>query len=221
MDPAAAPPTAARARHRRGLAVLLGVLALVLGASAWVGLTRHPEEPVRAAPPQATTVPAPVVPEPLAPEPVAADQDARPTHLRIPAIDVSATVTSLGIRADQQVEVPDNPDEVGWYRLGARPGQDGSAVLLGHVDSTEGPAVFHRLRSLEPGDEVEVVGTDGSVTRFEVTSTATYANEDFPAQRVYRPTGRPGLALVTCGGRYDAANGGYQSNVVVYAALAG
>ena len=146
-------------------------------------------------------------------------RDARPTHLRIPAIGLSATVASLGIKADQTVEVPENPAEVGWYRLGARPGQDGSAVLLGHVDSTEGPAVFYRLRSLTRGDEVDVRGADGSTTRFEVTSIATYANEDFPAQKVYRATGSPGLALVTCGGRYDAARGGYQSNVVVYAAL--
>lgn len=202
--------------------MLLGILALLLGASGWIGLTRSEEEPARAAPasaPSPANTPATATAEPAATVP--ADQDVRPTHLRIPTIGVSATVTSLGIQPDQQVEVPGNPDEVGWYRLGARPGQQGSAVLLGHVDSKAGPAVFHRLHSLTPGDEVEVVGNDGTATRFEVTSIATYANEDFPAQKVYRPAGRPGLALVTCGGRYDAANGGYQSNVVVYADLAG
>jgi sortase (surface protein transpeptidase) len=201
--------------------VLLGIVALILGASGWVGLTRH-QEPAAAAP---TAAPSPVTTTATAgAEPAATvpkDPDVRPTHLRIPAIGVSATVISLGIQPDRQVEVPENPDEVGWYRLGARPGQEGSAVLLGHVDSKAGPAVFHRLPSLEPGDEVEVVDTDGRATRFEVTSIATYANEDFPARKVYRPAGRPGLALVTCGGRYDAANGGYQSNVVVYADLAG
>lgn len=201
--------------------MLLGILALLLGVSGWIGLTR----PGGSARPAPTTAPSPVTATTVATaEPVATvpkDQGVRPTHLRIPAIGVSATVIPLGIQPDQQVEVPENPDEVGWYRLGARPGQEGSAVLLGHVDSTTGPAVFHRLRSLEPGDEVEVVGNNGRPTVFEVTSIATYANEDFPAQKVYRPTGRPGLALVTCGGRYDAANGGYQSNVVVYADLAG
>jgi sortase (surface protein transpeptidase) len=216
VDPTTAPAATAPRRRRPGLAVLLGILALILGASAWAGLARHPAEPARAAPGPVTRAP-----EPVAGGYVRKSQDVRPTHLRIPSIDVSATVTSLGIHADQTVEVPANPEEVGWYRLGARPGQAGSAVLLGHVDSTKGPAVFYRLRALTRGDEVDVQRTDGSVVRFEVTSIATYANEDFPAQKVYRPTGRPGLALVTCGGRYDAAHGGYQANVVVFAALAG
>jgi sortase (surface protein transpeptidase) len=192
------------------LAGALAVLALLLGTIGWVGLSRHPKEPTRAAPVAATAVPV---------TGGAVQKAARPTHLRIPAIDVSATVTSLGIHPDQTVEVPANPDQAGWYRLGTLPGQAGSAVILGHVDSTHGPAVFYRLRSLTQGDEIAVRASDGSVTHFEVTSIATYANADFPAQKVYRPTGRPGLALVTCGGLYDSAHGGYQSNVVVFADL--
>jgi sortase (surface protein transpeptidase) len=216
VDPTTAPAVTAPRRRRPGLAVLLGILALVLGASAWAGLARRPAEPARAA-----ERPATAAVEPVAGGHVLKSQDIRPTHLRIPSIDVSATVTSLGIHADRTVEVPADPDQVGWYRLGARPGQAGSAVLLGHVDSTNGPAVFYRLRALTRGDEVEVRRADGSTVRFVVTSIATYANADFPAQKVYRSRGRPGLALVTCGGRYDAAHGGYQANVVVFAALAG
>ncbi|WP_221177116.1 class F sortase [Nocardioides pocheonensis] len=188
----------------------LGVLALILGAAGWMGLTPPSKERTRAAPVTTTTVP------------VAGGtvlKAARPTHLRIPAIDVSATVTSLGIHPDRTVEVPANPDQAGWYRLGSHPGQAGSAVILGHVDSTHGPAVFYRLRSLTRGDGIAVRASDGSITHFEVTSISTYANADFPAQKVYRSTGRPGLALVTCGGRYDAAHGGYQANVVVFADL--
>lgn len=202
---------AARGRGRWVLAAALGVLALVLGAAGWLSLTPPPKKPARAAPVTTTTVPV-VGGTALTP--------ARPTHLRIPAIDVSATVTSLGIHPDQTVEVPARPDEAGWYRLGSHPGEAGSAVILGHVDSTRGPAVFYRLRSLTRGDEIAVRASDGSVTHFEVTSISTYANADFPAQKVYRSTGPPGLALVTCGGRYDAAHGGYQANVVVYADLA-
>jgi sortase (surface protein transpeptidase) len=205
-----------RPRRRRLLAGLLAILALTLGVSGWARQTRHNSEPVRG-PVAASTSTA------GAPSDATHEQahDARPTHLRISSIDVSAAITSLGIKPDRTVEVPDNPDEVGWYRLGSLPGQAGSAVILGHVDSTKGPAVFYRLRSLTPGATVEVENSDGSVIRFEVTSIATYDNEDFPARKVYRPGGRPGLALVTCGGRYDAAHGGYQANVVVFAALAG
>lgn len=217
MDPVAsyAAPTR-RPRRWRVLAVLLGILALALGASGWARLAGPPDQPARG--------PATPVAHPTAEAPAtvtAQPQGMRPTHLRIPSIDVSATVTSLGIRPDRTVEVPGDPDQAGWYRLGSRPGESGSAVILGHVDSTKGPAVFYRLRSLTAGDEVDVQSSDGSVVRFAVSSIATYANADFPARKVYRTAGRPGLALVTCGGSYDAARGGYQANVVVYAVLAG
>jgi sortase (surface protein transpeptidase) len=139
--------------------------------------------------------------------------------VEITSIGVSARIRPMGLNPDRTVEVPDDPDDVGWYGLGSMPGQPGSAVLLGHVDSASGPAVFARLRQLAPGAEVRVLSSDGSGARFEVRRTATYANEDFPARKVYRATGRPGIALVTCGGRYDAAKGGYQANVVVYADL--
>jgi hypothetical protein len=44
----------------------------------------------------------------------------------------------------------------GWYALGPRPGDPGSSVILGQVDSGRGPAVFFRLRELRRGDEIKV-----------------------------------------------------------------
>ena len=141
----------------------------------------------------------------------------RPARVRIPAIQVSSDVTSLGLNKDETVEVPRDPATVGWYSLGPTPGQPGSSVMLGHRDSKQGPAVFYRLRNLKPTDRVAVRLSDRATAHFEVTRVATYANEDFPAQKVYdSKTPRPVLNLVTCGGDYDRAGGGYQSNVVVY-----
>ena len=48
-------------------------------------------------------------------------------------------------------------------------------------------------------------------------SVRVYPNDQFPAQRVYAAQGSRVLNLVTCGGEYDAARGGYQANVVVQA----
>jgi hypothetical protein len=144
-----------------------------------------------------------------------------PVRLSIPAIDVSARVTRLGLNRDRTVEVPSDPLTVGWFRLGPPPGDRGSAVILGHVDSLQGPAVFYRLRYLAPGDRVTVRSADGSIARFRVTAVRTYPNDAFPARQVYGPHGRDrGLQLVTCGGAYDRATG-YQSNVVVYTTLSG
>jgi sortase (surface protein transpeptidase) len=140
-----------------------------------------------------------------------------PASLKIPAIKVSSDVTSLGLNQDDTVEVPEDPATVGWYSLGPTPGQPGSSVMLGHRDSKQGAAVFYRLRNLKPADRVAVRLSDRAIAHFEVTRVVSYANEKFPAQKVYDgKTPRPVLNLVTCGGVYDKAAGGYQSNVVVY-----
>lgn len=145
----------------------------------------------------------------------------RPTELLIPAIGVATSVVSLGLNPDQTVQVPSDPSKAGWYRFGATPGAPGSAVIVGHVDSLSGPAVFYRLRTLARGAQITVVRSDGTRTRFVVRSVTTYPNNRFPATAVYRNQGTPALTLVTCGGGYDKAKGGYQANVVVSAAYVG
>jgi hypothetical protein len=142
-----------------------------------------------------------------------------PVGLSIPVIDVDARIAGVALNPDRTVEVPSDPWLTGWYRLGPAPGSSGSAVILGHVDSPAGPAVFARLRYLVRGDLVHVEGADGSTATFRVTRVATYPNQSFPAQEVYAAPG-PGrrLRLVTCGGAYEPGDG-YQANVVVYTRL--
>ncbi len=147
----------------------------------------------------------------------AAGAPARPVAISIPAIGVRSVLGGLGLNGDGTVEVPTDPDLAGWYRLGTRPGAVGSAVILGHVDSDEGPAVFYRLRTLNQGDVVDVQLADGSSVRFQVRSIRTIPNEQFPARQIYAAKGGRTLNLITCGGAYDAARGGYQANVVVNA----
>ena len=141
---------------------------------------------------------------------------ARPVGLRIPAIDVAARVVRLGLNPDRTVEVPSNPAETGWYRPGPAPGDAGSAVILGHVDSVDGPAVFDRLDELRVGDRVAVDAADGSTAVFRVVRLVNYPNDRFPAERVYAaPGGGRRLNLVTCSGPFDPEDG-YQANLVVY-----
>ena len=139
-------------------------------------------------------------------------------RLAIPRIGVDTRLVRLGLNDDGTVEVPTAPETAGWFGLGTVPGHRGSAVVLGHVDSVDGPAVFSDLSGLRSGDRVLVVLSDDGVVDFEVRGIATYANADFPAQRVYAGSRRTRtLNLVTCGGEYDRERGGYQSNVVVHA----
>jgi hypothetical protein len=142
-----------------------------------------------------------------------------PVALRIPAIRVTVSLSTLGLNPDGTVEVPTDFRQPGWFRLGPTPGQVGSAVILGHVDNHQGPAVFYQLRSLMAGDKVDVRLANGMTARFAVTSVAMYPKQQFPAQQVYGSHGFSALQLVTCGGTFDARTGSYLSNVVVYTSL--
>jgi hypothetical protein len=143
----------------------------------------------------------------------------QPLALSIPAIDLNVPLSNLGLNPDHTIQVPASFAEPGWYRLGPSPGQLGSAVILGHVDSYRGPAVFFRLRTLRPGDRVNVRLADGVITHFVVRQVATYLKAQFPILRVYGPHGYSALQLVTCGGVFDAQDGHYLSNIVVYTSL--
>ena len=142
-----------------------------------------------------------------------------PQRLEIPTIGVSTRLQRLGRASDGTVEVPSEWGVAGWYAGGTRPGDPGSAVILGHVDSRAGPAVFYRLRELRPGDRVEVVRADRSRVRFTVERLEQVDKLRFPTDAVYYPTLTPRLRLVTCGGAFDPASGHYRSNVIVYATL--
>jgi sortase (surface protein transpeptidase) len=145
-----------------------------------------------------------------------------PVELRIPAIGVAVPVSELGLNADNTVEVPTDFAKPGWFRLGTAPGQEGSAVILGHVDSYRGPAVFFHLRSLQVGDAVQVTLADGAIAHFAVTSVTMYPKDRFPAQEVYAAhDGGAILNLVSCGGEFDRIAHSYRSNVVVRTSLVG
>ena len=169
-------------------------------------------------------LPGPTAPPPKAAAgPSTAEVVARsvPVLLSIPAIGLSVDLSTVGLNADGTVQVPTNFNEPGWFGLGPTPGQVGSAVILGHVDSFQGPAVFFELRSLQVGDQVDVLLTDGVTAVFTVTGAASYLKTQFPATQVYGFDGGSDLQLVTCGGTFDADTGHYLSNVVVYTSLVG
>ena len=142
-----------------------------------------------------------------------------PVQLRVPAIALTVSLSTLGLNSNGTVQVPTDIQQPGWYRLGPSPGQDGSAVILGHVDSYQGPATFFKLRTLVAGDPVYVTLADGVSAQFKVTFVAQYLKTGFPDQLVYAGHGSSSLQLVTCGGAFDSKTGHYLSNVVVYTSL--
>jgi sortase (surface protein transpeptidase) len=145
----------------------------------------------------------------------------RPVHIQIPSIGVSASVGVLGLNHDGSVQVPTDFEVPGWYKYGPAPGQKGSAVILGHVDSYKGPAVFFLVKDLKIGSRVNVTLANHTIVRFKVIGVREYSKGHFPSRLVYGNRSYSALQLVTCGGVFDRATGHYESNIVAFTALVG
>ncbi|GCD92439.1 class F sortase [Embleya hyalina] len=146
-----------------------------------------------------------------------------PVTVDIAEIGVHAPVTSVDLDADGAVQVPPAEGErrAGWYDQGPTPGELGPAVLVGHLDSAAGPAVFYEVGNLRPGATVEIRRADQSTAIFTVDTVERFTKTDFPTQRVYGDLNRAELRVITCGGEYDADKGGYQDNTILFAHLTG
>jgi hypothetical protein len=146
-----------------------------------------------------------------------------PVSVAIPAIGVRSKLLHLGRNKDGTMTVPDlitSANEAAWYKYSVTPGQLGTSVIEGHVDSYQGPAVFYRLGALKPGNRISVTLADGITAVFRVTGVRQYAKDKYPADTIYAPTNYAALRLITCGGGFDAATGHYLGSVVVFASLA-
>ena len=141
-----------------------------------------------------------------------------PARLAIPALDLDADVIGLTLSGPEP-EVPSDFAQTGWYHQTREPGEIGPAVIAGHIDSVDGPAVFARLDELVAGDEILVEADGGERRRFVVTGSGQYPKGDLPAEVFGFGEPEPELRLITCGGTFDRASGHYRDNYVVYAAL--
>jgi sortase (surface protein transpeptidase) len=146
-----------------------------------------------------------------------------PLTLSIPSLNLRAdfTDTPLGLGEERAVEVPNSYTEVGWYGLGPTPGDQGPAIVLGHVDSIEGPAVLYDLKELAVGDSIYIERDDGIVTRFIVESLDTPSQAEFPTEAVYENLDYAALRIITCTGTYLEDEMRYTHNLVVTARLVG
>ncbi len=142
-----------------------------------------------------------------------------PTQVIIPALGVDAPITPSGLNEDRQMEVPDDPFEVGWFSPGTKPGGQGSAVLAGHVDSRTGPAVFFELDQLELDDVIEVIGENGEQLTFIVTKMTVYPYDDAPIDEIFGYTSDQRLNLITCTGEFDQVERTHRERLVVTADL--
>lgn len=143
-----------------------------------------------------------------------------PILLRIPSVNLMASFENpLGLNEDKTIQAPESFENVARYRYNPTPGEQGSAVILGHIDSYKGPAVFWNLSDVQVGDRIYVDRQDMSTAIFAVTETEVVKQGNFPTRKVYGFTPYSGIRLITCSGYYDRQTKRYSHNLIVYGVL--
>jgi hypothetical protein len=207
-----------RARRKTANAAIAGVTVLALGTGTWLLATNTggapPPQPSAAQARPGTDRGGDPGAAPLSPSP--------PDRIHIPSIRVDAPLMGLGLTPSGSLDVPppQRRNLAGWYQAGTTPGETGTAVIAGHVDNADGPAVFYDLGALTRGRTIDIDRRDGSVAVFTVDAVEVYDAKSFPDRKVYGAARRPELRVITCGGSYSRDTG-YQGNVVVFAHLTG
>ncbi|GAB3180708.1 class F sortase [Streptomyces incanus] len=229
LSPVPTDPAPARRRLRAVMtAIFWGTAILVLAVSLLGGRGDPPADALGSHAPPATSASAtasatsPTVSGSAEAQPVGEYLPrSAPTRLRIPEINVDAPFTDLAVAASGQLDAPppDDINLVGWFADGASPGERGTSIIAGHVDTKTSAAVFARLSELKQGDRFEVERADGREAEFVVDHAESFAKDDFPDERVYADTDDAQVRLITCSGDYDRKAKDYTENLVVFAHL--
>jgi Sortase domain len=139
----------------------------------------------------------------------------RPVTVTVPAVGLSAGIVPVGLDGNGQIDVP-APSLAGWYQPGPAPGAVGPAVLVGHVDTRSGAAVFYRLTAARPGDEIDVGRADGSQSHFVISAVTTVKKAAFPADAVFARTSGAAIRLITCTGPFNPRSHHYVDSLIVW-----
>jgi LPXTG-site transpeptidase (sortase) family protein len=145
---------------------------------------------------------------------------ALPRHLMIPAINLSAQIQHVGVTANGEMGIPSNTVDVGWFSLGTRPGEQGSAVIAGHFNGVDGKqGVFADLNKLKEGDKLYIIDAGGKFTTFIVRLSKIY-DPGYAEEEVFRSSTGAHLNLVTCDGFWEESSKSYTKRLVVFAEIA-
>ncbi len=142
-----------------------------------------------------------------------------PRFLKIPKLGVNARVKRIWANQTNELNTPGSIFDAGWYEGSAKPGENGTILLNGHVSGPTKRGIFHSLGNLKPGDTVEVERGNGKILRFKVVKKETYDHDKFKVDEVLKSAepGKPGLNLITWSGRFDVRTNKYDKKLAVFA----
>ncbi|WP_456272269.1 sortase domain-containing protein [Bacillus sp. AK031] len=142
-----------------------------------------------------------------------------PARIKIPSLDIDTEVIPVGLLENGEMEVPKGTEVAGWYNRGIKAGAKGNAVVAGHVDSKEGPAIFFYLKNMEIGEKVTVTDTEGIEQTFVVKQKESYQAEEAPIEKIFGPDNSRNLNLITCTGTFNYEEHLYPDRLVIYTEL--
>lgn len=225
-------------RNTALLTFVAGLSLLVFGLVSYFteAPAAEPEEPPRVFDyvPTATPGSATATPTASSASPTPTPYAGPVARLKIPRFDVDAAIESIGIDANNRMEVPADyrnvgwydPEETGWTAIPSIPGWGGNSVFSAHVDwypSMRGP--FYDLDQVEGGDLVILVMDNGIEYVYEVVRLTRYTASTMPTGDIIwppdKPDGEEWITLITCGGTlvrdYPGGPGHYEQRDVVVA----
>lgn len=142
-----------------------------------------------------------------------------PSRVQIPSMDIDTNIIPVGLLENGEMEVPEETDVVGWYDRGVKVGAKGNAVLAGHVDSKKGPAIFFYLKNIKEGEKIIVTDEKGMERTFEVKSKESYPSDEAPIEKIFGPSDKRNLNVITCTGTFNHDEHLYPDRLVVYTEL--
>lgn len=144
-----------------------------------------------------------------------------PVYISIATSGTNASVIPVGVTKTNNLDVPHNFVQAGWYKYGETPGQIGNAVIDGHVDNGASiPGIFKHLDQVKIGDIITITMSDNTALRFKVTDSSIYKDEDFPSESVFVGDGLHSvLKIITCNGTYIPSQHTYDKRLIVTAVL--
>ena len=120
---------------------------------------------------------------------------------------------------------PDNPEVVGWWHEGPRPGDSGNVLLDGHRDYTDregnvGTGAFWLLPDLKPGDSILIrIPNALAIFVYVVQESIAVRWDDPVGVQYFESAGEPLLTLITCQGEFDRDQHNYSQRRIVVAGL--
>ena len=222
--------------NRRKLLLGLGAVAFIGGVAllafgAFTAFNGGPDHKSGPAVELLTDTPTPS-PLPVTEAPTPTPQPSPPFgseayNMVIDKLGVNAPVQAFGLDANEVPEVPTGPGQgpgqiVAWYNFTAQPGTGSNAVFAGHV-TWNGAAVFYYLTSLAVGDEIKLVGQDGTVLSYKVSDVFDVDPNDPNAIQVMSGSSNDEITIITCDGTTTYIGGTfgveYNKRLVIRAGL--